>query len=400
MSTSKASVSASSESIPADEAAQIAAVVDLTDKQLQHRYATKLPFLRGVHAKDHGCVEATFSVGMDIPPEYRVGLFAQPGRQFPATIRFSNAAPLVRPDSLLRDNPGAPGAKLIEHGSRGMAVKVHGVGGARLVRDSEDTQDFLMINQPVFAFANAEDYKALSEAIVLSQPIDPEETPTSFFARLKSPDPKIRARTAATAGIIGCIKSNSVPPLPPPHAFQPPPLSPLDNRYFSAAPFSFGEGWVAKFGAKPVAPASGDLGNAVSDKDYLRTALNKRLTADQIVFEFQVQRRSVETLDIENDIENACTLWDESTHPFVTVATITIPPQDINAPTRVAACEALAFSPWHGLAEHRPLGSINRLRRAVYEKSAALRGCPVVPPSHDPDGGLSGDAIPEPSSPS
>jgi hypothetical protein len=59
------------------------------------------------------------------------------------------------------------------------------------------------------------------------------------------------------------------------------------------------------------------------------------------------------------------------------VARITIPPQDINASERVEACEALAFSPWHGLAEHRPLGSINRLRRAVYEKSVELRGCPV-----------------------
>jgi hypothetical protein len=26
----------------------------------------------------------------------------------------------------------------------------------------------------------------------------------------------------------------------------------------------------------------------------------------------------------------------------------------------------LAFNPWHALAEHRPMGGINRLRKAVY----------------------------------
>ena len=43
-------------------------------------------------------------------------------------------------------------------GSRGMAVKLYDVEGARLVpEDLERTQDFLMINQPVFSFANVED---------------------------------------------------------------------------------------------------------------------------------------------------------------------------------------------------------------------------------------------------
>jgi hypothetical protein len=190
------------------------------------------------------------------------------------------------------------------------------------------------------------------------------------------------------------------PPPPPaldpkvPYAFQAPPLSPLDNRYFTAAPFLFGEGYVAKFAARPVAPVSGDLGDAVKkDKDYLRTALNERLTAadaQDIEFDFQVQLRGPESFKsieaIDTEIENACTLWPEKYFPFVTLATITIKPQqDINAPERVAACEALEFSPWHGLVEHRPLGGINRLRRTVYEKSVELRRCPAAGPSEQPE---------------
>ena len=33
----------------------------------------------------------------------------------------------------------------------------------------------------------------------------------------------------------------------------------------------------------------------------------------------------------------------------------------------------MAFSPWNGLAEHGPMGGINRLRKAVYLASQAKR---------------------------
>ena len=46
--------------------------------------------------------------------------------------------------------------------------------------------------------------------------------------------------------------------------------------------------------------------------------------------------------------------------------------------------DTLSFSVWHGLAAHRPLGSVNRLRKAAYEMSAAFRssfnGCPIHEP--------------------
>jgi len=31
------------------------------------------------------------------------------------------------------------------------------------------------------------------------------------------------------------------------------------------------------------------------------------------------------------------------------------------------------FSPWHGLAAHRPLGGIMRVRKAVYEEAKKFR---------------------------
>jgi hypothetical protein len=35
-------------------------------------------------------------------------------------------------------------------------------------------------------------------------------------------------------------------------------------------------------------------------------------------------------------------------------------------------CETMTFSPWNALAEHRPMGEINRPRQAVYLASPAV----------------------------
>ena len=93
---------------------------------------------------------------------------------------------------------------------------------------------------------------------------------------------------------------------------------------------------------------------------------------DDIVFDFQVQ---VGGKKDGLDIEDATTVWDETEVPFVNVARITIraPQKEITTPMHVERCENLVFTPWHSLAEHQPLGSINRLRRAVYLASRDKR---------------------------
>lgn len=364
------------ESIPAKEAERIENVVTLTLKQLQQRYGQGKPVRRGVHPKDHGCVTATFTVLKSLPKELQVGLFSKPGQKFDAFIRFSNAD--VNPE---KADSALEGTTPV-HGSRGIAVKVLGVIGTPLVTANlitthgPLTQDFLMINQPVFAFANVEDYEALSEVLLRDK-----DAPRGFFARLASPDAEVRARADATQKIIGRIMSHACPP-----SFQPTPNSPLDNRYFGAAPFLFGDGRVMKFSAKPVSPASSEVAD-FSQPNYLRAGLQARLKTArrrEFEFEFQVQVRSADSLagKLETDIENVCNEWPEKEFPFVTVAKISIPTgQDIDSEERKNLCEALIFSPWNGLADHRPLGGINRLRRTVYEASSKTRGpfgqCPA-----------------------
>jgi hypothetical protein len=363
------------ERIPDEEAAQIESIVSLSIEQLKQRYPGGERARRGVHVKDHGCVTARFKV-IDVLSEHlRVGVFAKPGHEYEAYVRFSNAAVAVAPDSQV----GTDGA--VAHGSRGMAVKLLGVTGVPLLSAvGPCTQDFLMINQPVFAFSNVEDYLALSHVLLA----DADKADRFFAERIRMKDGQpdladaMTRRALGTLEIVKRVQSSTMPP-----AYQTPPASPADNRYFSGAPFLFGDDRVMKFSANPVSPQSGEVPN-VSDPDYLRKALYRRLTApdaEDIVFEFQVQVRTASDFSgkVEVEIEDACFEWDETKHLFETVAIIRIPPQDFETEKQCAACERLIFTPWHGIAEHRPLGGINRLRRAVYEASAQLRLMPEEP---------------------
>ena len=71
--------------------------------------------------------------------------------------------------------------------------------------------------------------------------------------------------------------------------------------------------------------------------------------------------------------------------PSVTVATLRTPAQDPWSPESVAARDkGLSFSPWHGLASHRPPGGVMRARNSTYASSADFRSRHNGCPSHEP----------------
>ena len=73
-------------------------------------------------------------------------------------------------------------------------------------------------------------------------------------------------------------------------------------------------------------------------------------------------------------IEDATVPWPEELSPHVGVAKITYPQQNPDSPARRRfGDDVLSFNSWRGLAAHRPLGPINRLKLKVYEASSAFR---------------------------
>jgi len=97
------------------------------------------PVRRQQHAKHHGCVRGQFIVEANLPEKIRFGIFREP-KHFTAWIRFSNAS----------GNAQQPDSK---DDVRGMAIKLTNVEGEKLLVGEKQTQDFVMINHPVFSFA-------------------------------------------------------------------------------------------------------------------------------------------------------------------------------------------------------------------------------------------------------
>jgi hypothetical protein len=320
------------ETVPPGEAAAIAEIVATIEAGVRAAAKTA-PARRDAHVKAHGCVKAEFRVLDDLPDALRVGLFAAP-RRYQAWVRFSNGN-------------GTPQDDKIGDG-RGMAVKVMGVK-----ESPSTTQDFLMINNPAFFVRNAVDYVGFENA-------DPQ---WRFFLPGWNP---LRFRLHEFL-VVRAITSQKV-------------TNPLDARYWTMTPFLWGD-TQAKFSARragPLSPFSSTAG-----PNFLRDNLVRHLAKMGAAFDFLVQRR---TRPAAMPIEDPTIAWPESDAPFVPVARIEIPPQQgIDQPDALQFCENLSFTPWHGLAAHRPLGGINRVRRTVYETISSLRhqlnDAPRVEPS-------------------
>jgi len=81
------------EVVPPNEADQIHAnaerITELQQIRKERVSEQQNHVLRGVHPKSHGCVAAKFIVNEKIPEKYRIGLFATPGKEFNAQIRYS-----------------------------------------------------------------------------------------------------------------------------------------------------------------------------------------------------------------------------------------------------------------------------------------------------------------------
>lgn len=319
------------ETVPPDEAAALAAIVQNIEASVRKAAAESGMARRDAHPKAHGCVKAEFRILDDLPETLRAGLFARPGVH-QAWIRFSNS------------NPTPQGDK--PEDGRGMAIKVLDVPDS-----PSGTQDFLMVNAPVFIVRNAADYLAFLQASPQWRFFVPDLNP--FHLRVRE------------FFIVRSLLGRRV-------------QDPLDSRYWSMSPYQYGDR-VCKFSAVPTSGPSPF--NQTDSENFLRDNLISHLKEREATFDFRIQLR---TNPATMPVEDACIEWREEEAPFVTVARVTIPPQDFDSPEQRAFCENLSFTAWHGLAAHRPLGGLNRLRRTVYDAVSRLRheinGTPRVEP--------------------
>lgn len=146
------------------------------------------------------------------------------------------------------------------------------------------------------------------------------------------------------------------------------PTSHLDIPYWSATPYLFGPGRAVKYMARPSAASKAARPPNLTDS-YLTDALRERLRGGDASFDFGIQ---LQTDARTMPIEDATVEWKEQDSPWRMLARIHIPSQEVGDPD-TSVCEQSAFNPWYCLAEHRPLGSMNRSRREIYRALAEFR---------------------------
>jgi hypothetical protein len=333
------------ETIPADEPAAVQDTAKLISDFIRQSYPEgKRPAMRDAHAKAHGCVKATVTVP-ELAENLRVGVFAKPRTYF-AWIRYSNGNGTPRPDSV--------------GDGRGMAIKLLGVPGKKLLQDEIDatTQDFVMINYPVFFVDTAANYTTFTKDNQGGDPIE-------YFIGMRSPSTWHLEGARIAQEIAGQKVTN-----------------PLELRYYSMAPYLFGDKAI-KFSAKPCA-VHPDVYEATSSPTFMADNMEKNLKDGKGCFELMVQ---FQTNAKDMPVEDPTKLWDEKASPFVKVAQIDIPSQSFRSDEQMKFCENLSFTPWHALPEHRPLGGINRLRKVVYETISSLRHQMNAAPRQEPTAG-------------
>jgi hypothetical protein len=287
---------------------------------------------RDAHPKAHGCVKAEIHMLDHLPDDLAKGIFI-PGKTYQAWIRFSNGA-------------GDPTRADIKRDARGMAIKVLGVPGKKLLDDEDQamTQDFVMINHPKFFATDPARYLSFIR----------DGNSDHFYRKLLIPfDLGAKGTRIALE-----TRSSRI-------------ANPLQTRYWSMVPYQLGTGsgrLAVKYSARGCS-ATTDPMPSKPEHDFLRGVLRNTLQRGDACMEFLVQPRTSKLMDVED----SRTEWKESQAPFYRVATIHIPRQVFDTREQNEFCENLSFTPWHGLPEHKPLGVTNRLRKVIYDHISRVR---------------------------
>ncbi|KAF1042925.1 catalase family protein [Xylophilus sp.] len=346
------------------EAETIAECIDTLRGIAARVHADEGHAYRSVHAKSHGLLRAELEVLDGLPEPWAQGVFAHGGRRHPVVMRFSTT-----PGDLLSDRVSTP---------RGLALKLLGVDGERLPAEGPGaegarTQDFILVNGPVFNAPNAR--KFLSSLKLLAATTDRvPRLKTALSAALRGAEKVVEAAggESATLQALGGHPMTDI----------------LGETFFSQVPLLWGR-YMAKLSVAPVsaglrALTGAPVENSPDHPFALREAVVRHFAAQGGEWELRAQLCT----DIEAmPIEDATVLWPVERSPWVSVGRIVAAPQTGWSEARSAAVDdGMAFNSWTGLAAHRPLGSIMRVRRAVYPASAAFRSQRNGQPVREPGG--------------
>lgn len=289
------------------------------------------PAQRAVFRKMHGVAHGRFERRPDLPEEWRVGIFAH--EHLDAWIRFSSDIAPTSPDL---------------GGMAGIGIKLFGVDGPNALGEDGATADLIMQNIDRFFLDTAQTMVEFTYAGVVQHDY------SNYLAR----HPDIQA-------VLDAMKA--------------PRGSCLTNDYWAILPFHLGDE-IVKYRLTPHVEAEDVPDDA---NNYLKTDLINRLAAGEYRFTLSVQRR---THPQTMPLDAANIVWPEDESPFVPVATLILPQQQIDLRGQAEYGQGLAFNIWRVPDANRPCAesSIAVARRQVYAAGAAMRHHANGQPTADP----------------
>lgn len=384
----------------AEQFGKLASDMQSIQKRLLEQNDGKLE--RAFHAKPHACTKAKMYV--DVPSDLasrsklpegtslaslKVGILADHPEPYDVWVRWSNGVGgRTRPDG--------------EVDVRGLALKILGVSGPRLPNgpkffvQERDTQDILLTNGATTPAPSSEAFAAFGVAqanMASAKGTAKLGALKGFFTYLVA-NPRVASTlvhkvvtsTKSHDGVLaqtffsgGAIALGTEADGSPREAIK---VSIATGRYSgqggkgTCTPVRGGKQELADF----VFPGGEPLGTPgkKGDPNYMSTGprgVKKALAEGPLCLEVRVQfqRHDAAMLAAQaQPIEDTSVEWREQDSPWTRVAMVVV---DRNAtPDEEATCDALSWNPWHGVADHRPLGNIMRVRQEALAASAKLRG--------------------------
>jgi catalase len=304
------------ETVAADEAARFARQGEMI-RAMHARTNERYGKGRFLHRKELVGARGTFEVYSDLPEHAAHGIFSAP-RILPAVVRLSNGAPHVQANA--------------KPDIRGFALRLLEVSGPGALGRDTDHQDFLLINHDVFTARDSDEFVAVAAGAARG--------PLALIWHLLT--------TNGLGQGISKLKSLG-------KTIGKPFAGYAAEEFNTTLPIANGP-YAVKVILRPVAPSP------ANGRD-LQADFEEKVAAGPVAYEMSLQ---FYTDEATTPIENHQARWPQAETPVVPVGRLTLDAIG-------AEVERLAFDPWGGLADHRPLGEIMRARRQAYPVSARAR---------------------------
>ncbi|MCW3124248.1 MAG: hypothetical protein JWQ38_3740 [Flavipsychrobacter sp.] len=306
-----------------DEAKNTELITQILIEQEKKKYDPD-KVLRIFHPQTHGTVKGEFYVHDDIPEHLKVGLFKKAGT-YQAYMRFSNGNDRLQSDA--------------KKGFRGIAIKLLNVPGEKLmVTKGDQAQDFLLFSTPTITPKNVEDNLGGISSVYGGK--------LKLMGFLMNPK-------------HWYIVKNSI--LKPTHC-----PNILEIPFYSTTPYQYGTVGTVKYAMVPREPAVCKM-PAKPSETFIRERLAEDLKVKEVWYDFKIQ---FQTDADKMPMEDTSVEWKS---PFTTIGSVRIFQQSVGDPATFTFEEQLVYNIWHSLPEHKPMGGVNRSRKAVYDQLAKYR---------------------------